>query len=142
MEQSRKNLKIMSIALLVLAGLSFVRILLELFLHDYNVDSADRPYLLAGLIIIAAISFLILLPQVYCGIKGFNVSKNPDSSKGHIVWAIILLVISAIAVVAYLVEAIKTGEYRANFSVIIDNILDVCIYASFIQYAKQVRTNA
>lgn len=145
MEQSRKNLKFMSIAMLILAGLSFARILLELIFTDFNAEAAEgvtKELWVAAVIIIAVIGFILLLPQIYIGIKGIKVSKNPDSSKGHIVWAVILLVISIIGLVAYVVEAIKTGTFKDNISAIINMLLDVTIYSSYLEYAKKVRANA
>ena len=145
MEQSRKNLKFMSIAMLILAGLSFARILLELIFTDFNAKAAEgvtKELWVAAVIIIAVIGFILLLPQIYIGIKGIKVSKNPDSSKGHIVWAVILLVISIIGLVAYVVEAIKTGAFKDNISAITNMLLDVTIYSSYLEYAKKVRANA
>ena len=131
--------------MLILAGLTFARILLELIFTDFNASAAEgvtKEFWVAAVIIVAAISFLLLLPQIYIGIKGIKVTKNPDSSKGHIVWVVILLVISIIGLVAYVVEAIKTGAFKDNISVIANMLLDVAIYSSYLEYAKKVRANA
>ena len=145
MEQSRKNLKFMSIAMIILALLSLGRVALELIFTDFNVESV--PGATAGtefiaVIVLAVVGFILMLPQLFIGLKGMRVANNPDSSKGHITWATILLVISIIALVAYGIQAIKTGEYKENVSAILNMLLDVVLYSTFIKYAKEVKENA
>ena len=144
MEQSRKNLKIMSIAMLVLAILSLARVALELSfgINADAIEGATKELMFAAVIVLAVISVILTLPQIYIGLKGLRVAKNPDDSKGHIVWSTILLVISIIAVVCYVIGSISSGDYKEKFSAILDMVLDVVIYSTFLKYAKEVRANA
>lgn len=147
MENSRKNLKFMSIAMLILAALSFARILLDLIFTDFTqaaltVEGFSQEFVTAGIIIVAVISFILLLPQIYIGIKGLRVAKNPDSSRGHIVWAVVLLIFAIIALVSGVIDMIDAGKIKDNISSVVNMILDVVIYSTFIKYAKEVRTNA
>ena len=145
MEQSRKNLKFMSIAMIILALLSLGRVALELIFTDFNVESVPDATAVTefiAVIVLAVVGFILMLPQLFIGLKGMRVANNPDSSKGHITWATILLVISIIALVAYGIQAIKTGEYKENVSAILNMLLDVVLYSTFIKYAKEVKGNA
>ena len=108
----------MSIAILILAGLSLVRVLLSIFLTKY--DPATLPAgvteqtLFVTQIVLSVIALIFLLPQVYIGIKGMKMAANPDSSKGHIVWAAILLAIAVISLISPIKEMIQIGNYTSN----------------------------
>ena len=103
MEQTRKNLKTSSLIVLALAGLSLLNILYGLFFGEFNeeLNSAVLPegspdnILMITKVFVLVVSFLMLLPQLYIGLKGLKLAKNPDSSRGHIVWGIILVVCTA-----------------------------------------------
>ena len=98
MEQTQKSLKLSSIFVLLFAGLSMVEIVAELLFGEINSvvipEGAPENILMITKIILLAVSLLFLLPQLYIGIKGLKIAKCPDSSKGHIIWAAILLTFS------------------------------------------------
>lgn len=143
MEQSKKNLKSMSIVMLILAGLSLVSFILDLIFTDYNVEAFEgvsKEVLTAAVIIVGILGFIILLPQVYIGIKGIKVAKNPDSSKAHIVWATILFIISVIGVVLFSAQVFASDKSGAMSAVkICDVVIDVMLYCMYLQYAREVR---
>ena len=118
MEQTRKNLKTSSIIVLALAGLS----------------------LLNTSMFILAVSLLILLPHLYIGIKGLKIAKKPDSSKGHIVWGIILIVFTCIGLISPLLALLQgNGEAFGNASELCSIAVDVYVLIEYVKYAKAVR---
>ena len=148
MEQSRKNLKTSSIIVLALAGLSLLNIIFELFFGSLNgaLNSAAIPegatdnIILIAKIFILVLSILILVPQFYIGIKGIKIAKNPDSSKGHIVWGIILIVVTAIGLISPFRMLIQgEGEAFGNVSELLSVGVDVFILFEYVKYARAVR---
>ena len=147
MEQNKKNLKAMSIVVLVLAGLSLLSILFELFFGNLNeaFKSASLPegatdgVILVAKIVIAAISLLLLLPQIYIGIKGIKVAKNPDNSNGHIVWGIILIIVTAIGVISPISGVIQGGAIFKNIADLCSIIVDIVILYEYVVFAKAVK---
>ena len=142
MEQTRKHLKFSSLAILALAGVSLINIVSELLFGEIN--NAEIPagspdnILLITKIILMAVSFLFLLPQVYIGIKGLKVAKNPDSSKGHIVWGIILLVFAIIGMISPLIAVIKQEEVFENASALLSILIEVAFFYDYVKYARVV----
>ena len=150
MEQARKNLKTSSIIVLVLAGLSLINILFELFFGEFSKalsgvtipEGAPENIVLIAQIFVLAVSLLILLPQVYIGIKGLKIAKKPDSSRGHIIWGIILLVFTAFGLFSPFVALIqKNGEAFDNISELCSIAVDVFILFEYVKFARDVRKN-
>ena len=142
MEKNKKNLKILSILLLALAVYSLIRIVLSVFSIDLNpedlTDGASATLLLIGQIFVCVVSFILLIPQIFVGIKGIKVSNNPDSSKAHIVWAVILTVLSVIGILSPASELIKGVAVLDNLFAVADMALDAIIYIEYINYAKKL----
>ena len=93
MEQSRKYLKWSSVAVLSLVGVYILELISELLWGEINSavipEGASENILLITKIFIVAVSVLLLLPQIYVGIKGLIIAKKPTRTKAHIVWAVI-----------------------------------------------------
>ena len=142
MEKNKKNLKILSILLLALAVYSLIRIVLSVFLIDLNpedlTDGASATHLLIGQIFVCVVSVILLIPQIFVGIKGIKVSNNPDSSKAHIVWAVILTVLSVIGILSPASDLIKGVAVLDNLLAVADMALDAIIYIEYINYAKKL----
>ena len=142
MEKNKKNLKILSILILALAVYSLIRIVLSVFLIDLNpedlTDGASATHLLIGQIFVCVVSVILLIPQIFVGIKGIKVSNNPDSSKVHIVWAVILTVLSVIGILSPASELIKGVAVLDNLLAVADMALDAIIYIEYINYAKKL----
>lgn len=142
MNNTRKHLKFSSLAILALAGFSLVNIVSELLFGELN--SAEIPagspdnVLLITKIILMTLSFLCLLPQVYIGIKGLKVAKNPDSSKGHIVLGTILLVFAIIGLVSPLVAVIKQDSVFENASALLSILIEAAFLYDYVKYARAV----
>ena len=147
MEKNKKNLKGMSIVVLVLAGLSLLSILFELFFGELNeafksTEGATDNVILIAKIVVLAISVLLLLPQLYIGIKGIKIAKNPDNSKGHIVWAVILIVLTAIGLVTPIAGIINGGDVFRNIADLCSIIVDIVILYEYMVFAKAVQKGA
>ena len=142
MEKNKKNLKVLSILLLVLAVYSFARIVLSVFTIDFDpedlADGASSSYLLIGQIFVCVVGFILLLPQSFVGIKGIKVSNKPDSSKAHIVWAVILTVLSGIGILSPGSDLVQGVDVVGNVLTVVDMALDVIIYVEYINFANKV----
>jgi uncharacterized membrane protein len=142
MEKNKKNLKVLSILILALAVYSLIRIVLSVFWIDLNpedlTDGASATHLLIGQIFVCVVSVILLIPQIFVGIKGIKVSNNPDSSKAHIVWAVILTVLSVIGILSPASELIKGVAVLDNLLAVADMALDAIIYIEYINYAKKL----
>ena len=145
MEQSRKNLKLSAIAVLVWAGATLIGLISELLYGEINSaaipEGAPDNILLITKIFLVSISLLLLLPQVYIGIKGLMIAKNPNSSKGHIVWAVILLVFAVLGIIDPIVNLAKSGDTFNDIRSLSGVVLEIAIYFGYIKYAREVHRN-
>ena len=146
MTNARKNLKWMSIVILALAAFTLIRVGLSVFAIDFNAadlaEGATQSIVLATQIGVCVFSFLLLLPQIYVGVKGLKISANPNRANAHIVWAIILAALSVIAVISPVMNMFKTGDFAGEFVELIDAVTDAAVYIAYIGYAKQVQKAA
>jgi hypothetical protein len=140
MENTRKELKLTSIAILVFAALSLVSVITSIIFGDFS-SLADTPdgVLLASKIIVVVIAALILLPQVYVGVKGIKIAKAPVSTKAHIVWATILLVFAVISVLSQVGELSKAADMLDAILKIVDEVCIGVLYIFYILEAKKIR---
>ena len=142
MEQARKNLKNMSIVVLLLAAATLVQIGTELMLGELNsveipAGSPDN-ILLITKIRLLSISFVLLLPQLYIGIKGLKEAKSPTDSKGHIVWGMILFVLTLVGLISPAVAIIKREAVLENVSSLCSILVEVVVFFDYIKYARLV----
>ena len=142
MEQTRKNLKTSSWVVLIFAALSLLQIIGELLWGELN--SAQIPAgapentLQITKIFLLVITVLLLLPKVYVGVKGLRVAKKPNTSKGHIIWAGIILVFAVLDLIDPVVAIVKSGNVREHISALASILLEVAIYGEYIKYARDV----
>lgn len=142
METARKKLKLTSIVLLILSALSLVRIIVNAVITGLKVEDVPQgttESIVQTIMIIAVVfSVLLLIPQVYIGIKGLKVANKPDSSKGYITVAKVFLVLSVIAVITSVASIANSTDKTSGFLELIDVGLDVAVYFMFIKYATKV----
>jgi hypothetical protein len=82
----------------------------------------------------------MLLPHAYIGIKGLKIAKKPNSSIGHIVWGIILVVLTAVGLISPLVSFLQgNGEAFANVAEFLSVAVDVAVLAGYVKFAINVR---
>lgn len=141
MEQKKKQLKNASILVLVFAAVSFAKTIVELFITDLSdipiPDGAPENILLIAQIVFVVISVLLLTPQIYIGIKGLKLAKNPDrSAKAHIVWGIILLVLAVLALISPIASIVQKQDVLTNVSLLFGMLLDVLVLFDYVKCAK------
>lgn len=142
MSKSRNNLKIISIVILILAAISLVNIASELIFGALNEvelpEGAPDNTLLITKIFLAVVSVIMLAPHVYVGIKGMKVANKPNSSKAHIVWAIILLAFAAYCLISPIASIIILEDVVANIFSVISIAIEVFVFAVYIKFALAV----
>ena len=141
-EQTKKNLRIISLCLVIFSIVSLALAAMDLitfWMDRDNYSGTSDGVVLASIGIVGVMSLLMVAVQIYIGLKGMKVAKEPDSSKGHITWATVFLVLSIIALVSPVMEMIQTKAIVANVVTIIDCLVDVLLYYYFIKWAKEVR---
>ena len=82
----------------------------------------------------------MLFPQTYIGIKGLKIAEKPNSSKGHIVWGVILLVFAVLGLLSPLLALVQgNGEAFGNVSEVLSMAVDIMILFDYVKYARAVR---
>ena len=140
MEKSRKYLKIYSIVVLVYTLgiiLSLVAGLSELNNATIPAGSPDNIVLITK-VILMVISGILLLPQIFIGLKGIKVANNPDSSKSHIVVATILFVLAIFSTITPISSIIKKEAVGENVRNLLSIAVELYLYFDYIKYARLV----
>lgn len=142
MEKMRKNLKESSFLVLFFAALTFVRLVVQVIVNGVKVENVPEGttegIVLAGIIVAYVINFAMLLPQLYVGFKGLKVAKEPDGSKGHIIWAWILFAFAVIGVISAISSLTQSKDLVNDIISLVDTVLDVIVYVLFVRAANQV----
>ena len=143
MVQTRKYLKLSSIAVLALAFFSLLQIVSELLYGELNnaviPEGAPENILPITKIVLFSVALLLTLPNIYIGIKGLRIAKKPNSSKGHIVWAIILLVFASLSLIEQGVGFIHDGFNFENISAFCSIVVEVTVFVEYFRLAIAVR---
>ena len=143
MEQTRKYLKWSSIAVLALAGFPMLRFVCELLFGELSnaaipEGASDNIWLITR-IVMFSIALLLLLPNIYIGVKGLRIAKKPNASKGHIVWGIILLVLASLSLISPVVDIINNGFKYDYISEFFSITVEVAVFFEYIKYAIALR---
>ena len=146
MENYRKHLRDMSIIVLFFSLITCVINILDIFLKGFNMDNlpegATEGLVLVAKIVMGVLSIVFLLPELYIGVKGIKIAKNPDSSKAHIVWAIILAVFAGFHMISCISGLTDGGNFVDGLINLLGAALDVAIYVLYVICAKKVRAAA
>ena len=141
--ENKKHLKWSSIAILALTGFTLLQLVFEMIFGELN--NAELPegspanILLITKIFVLCVSALLMIPSIYVGIKGLKVAKNPDASRAHIIWAIILFALSVVSLVEPLLGVIGQENTRENIDSLLSILVSVSVYFDFIKEARAVR---
>lgn len=141
MSISRNHLKEASFLVLLFTAFSFIRMIIQLFVGfeaDPTQVGVSHEIIVATMIVVFVVGLILLLPQLYVGVKGMKIAKNPTSSKGHIVWAVILLVFSAFGIISTVTSIAEQINVVDNVITLVDHALDVIVYCMYIKYANRV----
>lgn len=141
MEKNRKELKSFSILILALVAFSLIRTIVDLCLNGVPQISATegltKEMIQVASIIALVISFLLLLPQIYVGVKGIKIANGATSGKAHIVWALILAVLAGIALIYAIFNLTKAFNFDSIMN-LIDPAIDVATYVFYFIFARRV----
>ena len=142
MGNSAKKLKISSLLLLIYTIFSALEIAVALYFGEFdNVaipEGSPDNILAITKTFILVVSVLLLLPQVYLGFKGLRVAANPNSSKVHIVLAVIIFAFILVNGVSE-IQGIASGvDTDAHVSTLLGLLVEVAIYFEYIFYAIRV----
>ena len=129
--------------MLALAFFSLLQIVSELLYGELNnaviPEGAPENILLITKIVLFSVALLLTLPNIYIGIKGLRIAKKPNSSKGHIVWAIILLAFAALFLIEQGVGFIHDGFNFESISAFCSIVVEVAVFVEYIRLAIAVR---
>ena len=132
-----------SIIVILFAILTLVDIAAELFVVDGNFAGIDGMMQNVELItgsFVMLLSFIFLLPEFYVGFKGIKVARDPDSSKAHIFFAILIFIIAILNVISAIVAIISQVDIAGNGVYGIDNVFRAIVYFVYIKCAMDVRS--
>ena len=151
MGSTRKNLRTSSVIVLALAFLSLINILFELFFGELSEElknavlsgaTADNLVLITQIFVLV-VSALMLLPEFYIGFKGLKMAKYPDSSVGHIIWGIILIIFTAYGLLSTFLDFIKgNGQALVSISEMLSVAVDLVVLIEYVKFARAVRKGA
>ena len=95
-----------------------------------------------GLVVAAVLMALLAFAEVFIGIKGLKVSREPSADKGYIIATKIFFVLSIVASISFFVTFFDGNapivDTILNFA---NAVLDIAVYAIFIKAANAVRAD-
>ena len=139
MNQAKKRLKFISECILILLAVSFIKSILEIFLKDVTIDDVSESLIITSKIVICLLfTVIIFIPQLYIGVRGLKIAKNPNSSKSHIIWAVIFAGFAILSIISAIVGMVNTGDIARNIFGIVNGGIDLAMYSCYIVFAKQV----
>ena len=150
MEKAKKNLLVLSILILATTALSLIMNCITAFTGGLVVTQLPTDAEQLGLTldvyqILAYVTFgitlLVFLPNVFVGLRGIKMSNAPEKTKGHIIWAIILLASSVVTVLTHIPQAISAPNFNHIWTTI-DKAIDVLVFGAYAYYAILVYREA
>lgn len=143
MEKNKKDLKSYSVIILAFCAITLIRNVVELCtvgLPQIAVVGATESTLRALGIASVSISFALLLPQAFVGVVGIKVANGENiKCKAHMVLAIVLAVICAIAVIMGIVDLFSAFSVGIMLGVL-DCAVDVLLYVCYYLCARKIIT--
>ena len=141
MEKNKKELKILSWVILVLALFAVVNNIVELCISGLPTATPPEGLTVEVVKVISiigcVIGFLVYIPQIFVGVQGIRVAGGAKAGKAHIVWAIILAVFAGISVVAGLCS-FASGFTASKLASVCMAIVDIMVYVYYIIYARKI----
>ena len=142
MEQKRKNLKVVSAIVLIFTGLTFLRTAVGYLFTDQGIailpDGSSVILQLIVRLIMVAVTLVFVLPQIYVGVKGLRIAKNPAPAKAHVVWAWILLIVTVLGLIEPVTAIVQRASLSGNAYALFSGLLSVAVYIVYIRCAKAV----
>ena len=142
MEKTRKQLKEISVVILILAAFSLIRAVVDVILTDFSqasrLEGVTPGLILATQIFLIVFAFVLMIPEIYVGVKGIKIANASSSSKAPIVWAVILAIFSGVGVISSVSSLIQQGDLVGDLLELADKVVDVLLYITYINYAKKL----
>ena len=133
-----KNLKVSGFLLLLLGALSLFELAVGIYFGDYSGMGISGTELDITQAFVLIVSFIFLIPQFYVGIKGIKVANNPDSSKLHIILAVILLIIAAGNIFSSVVNIMNQVNVEENVSAALSVLVELVVLIDYVVAAIAV----
>lgn len=139
MEKTRKNLKEYSIVVLAFIALTVIKAIVGICINGLpqaNEIPEGMTRELAQMIttIAFALSFVVLIPQIYVGVKGLKIANDPETSvKAYLVWTAILAVLAAISTINEISQLVKAFSAERLLDLVypaVDTLLFACCFVS------------
>ena len=146
MDTNRKHLRDLSGLVLFFALLAAIGLVSDALALDFNIqnlpDNVSEGIASFMRIFLCVFGFILLLPQIYVGVKGLKIAKNPTTSKGHIVWAIILTVCTVMSIPSPISDIAQGIQVGANIMELFRLAIDILLYVTYVVCAKRVLNDA
>ena len=130
----KKDLKVVSIVILALLGLSLIRMIVGACINGIPqiqaTEGLTKEMIQVASIIAFALTFVFLLPQVYIGVKGIKIANGGAFGKAPFVWTIILAILAAVATVSAIADMFKVFNFD-TILLAVDCALDVALYVCY-----------
>lgn len=147
MEKLKKSLKISSLCILLVTVSRLAFALMSYFKGNLEVtddmipEGFTREMATASVMIVWVIGLIALLPSFYLGFKGLKIAKNPDNSKAHIIWAMIMLIFSVISVLSSVGQLSSVKDLTMSILDLSEVVLCAMLYFLYYLEAKKIRAH-
>lgn len=142
MEKTRKQLKEISVVILILAAFSLIRSVIDVILTDFSqasrLEGVTPGLILATQIFLIVFAFVLMIPEIYVGVKGIKIANASSSSKAPIVWAVILAIFSGVGVISSVSSLIHQGDLVGDLLALANTVIDVLLYITYINHVKKL----
>lgn len=142
MEKTRKQLKEISVVILILAAFSLIRSVIDVILTDFSqasrLEGVTPGLILATQIFLIVFAFVLMIPEIYVGVKGIKIANASSSSKAPIVWAVILAIFSGVGVISSVSSLIHQGDLVGDLLALANTVVDVLLYITYINHVKKL----
>ena len=143
MNKNRKTLKEYSVIILIFAALSLIRMIVDVCVHGFdftglNVEGVTEEFVKVAVIISFVLALVLLIPDVYVGVKGIKEANAPTGARAHIVWALVLAILSAIATVSAIIDV--ASDFNASKLIeCLDVAVDTALFFAYYVTARKVK---
>jgi uncharacterized membrane protein YhaH (DUF805 family) len=143
MTKDRKTLKEYSICIVILAGLTLVRLIVDACLTGFNpssvnIEGASETLIKVSLIIAFVLALILLIPDVYVGIKGIKEATKPSGGKLHIILAKIICIINCLMTLVVVVALFKSDSIWNDISTLCSCLVDASIMFFYASECKKI----
>lgn len=142
MEKNKKDLKLLSILILVLACLSLLMSIIGVCVRGLPQpteipEGMTKELVQISTIIAFVLGLVVLIPHIYVGVKGICIANGSSNSKGLLVVTIVLIVLASVSTITGISNLIKLFDL-SNALALVGSILDIVIFVCYYLTARKV----